>query len=440
MGTFTLSTDILQQEQQKDVQHQRSGQIIKNVVVPFVITRLALLSVGIATIYYVLPLVNSNQPIYSTKLQSAPFRRMLYLMWARFDSGFFTVVARKGYPVGPHVLTGMSNWAFFPFYPIVIRLVMWPFGITWGHALVAGIIVSNIASLIACIYLYKLTTNEYNSIVAQRAVLYMLVYPMSFYLSAVYSEGLFMALSIGCIYHARQRQWLLSGILGGLAALTRAQGATLVLPVAWEYWQYLAECYAPQCPQKGFIATIKEWLRSRMVGQWRSLASLRTWLGFACLALMPLGLVLFCCYSKWKVGRFQAFLLVEENGWGRYASNPILLIWSSLQHPIAASPYDWTFYPYSMAIIFLCCALFVAILLKMPFAYSMLTFIYLYMPLSAGSIKSVGRLYLVAFPLYIIVACWSAKSEARHTAVLALCAMLLGFGMAMFVTGIYSVA
>jgi Predicted integral membrane protein len=416
------------------------GDIARNVIVPFLATRLALLAIGLTTIYYILPLINPSQPIHSN-LQTLPFSQMLYSMWAHFDSGFFTGIARRGYQTGPNALAGMSNWAFFPLYPIAIRLLIQPFSITGNHAVIAGIIVSNISSLVACIYLYKLATKEFNSVVAQRAVLYMLIYPMSFYLSSVYSEGIFMALSIGCVYHARQRHWLLSGILGCLAALTRPQGAFLAIAVAWEYWQYIADRFAPRCPQQSFITTIKDFLRSRIVGLYHSLSSMRTWLGFACIALTPLGLALFCCYSKWKVNSFKAFLMVEENGWGRHASNPIILVWYHLQHPIHATPYTWEFYIYNMIIIFLCWTLFLVVLRRMPFMYVIITFVYLYMPLAAGSIGSVGRLYLISFPLYIVAAYWSTKgNEARHNAIMVVSAMLLGIGMMMFVIGVYAMA
>lgn len=408
------SPDILEEEVVIPAQSQKSelAEITKAVIIPFIITRLALVAIGLITIYYILPLINPNQPIHSN-LGTLPFHQMLYQMWAHFDSGFMTGIARKGYPVGPHALDGMSVWAFFPLYPIAIRLLMWPMGVTGNHAVIAGIIVSNISSLVACIYLYKLTAKEFDSKTAQRAVLYMLVYPMSFYLSAVYSEGLFMALSIGCVYHARKHQWLRAGILGGLAALTRPQGVFLALAIGWEYWR----------AHKGL---------------WRSL---RSWLNAASIALIPLGLALFCLYAKQKTGVFLAFIKVEENGWGRSSSNPIMVIWNAIQHPMPSNPYTWQFYSCNMIIIFLFWLLFFVILRKMPFLYAIITFVYLYMPLASGNIGSVGRLYLITFPIYMILAWWSSRGdEWRHTAIVSVCSILMGLMMAMFVIGVYTVA
>lgn len=408
------SPDILEKEVVIPAQSRQSqlAEITKAVIIPFIITRLALVAVGLITIYYILPLINPHQPIYS-KLYLLPFHQMPYQMWAHFDSGFMTGIARKGYPTGPHALEGMSYWAFFPLYPLAIKLLMLPFGITGNHAVIAGIIISNLASLTACIYLYKLAKWEFNSVVAQRAVLYMLIYPMGFYLSAVYNEGLFMALSIGCVYHARQRNWLRASILGGLAALTRPQGIFLTLVVGWECWK-----------------TYK--------GHW---TSIRTWLGLACVALIPSGLALFCLYAKQETGDFFAFIKVEENGWGRQSSNPILVVCDALQHPIHATPYTWQFYSYNMVIIFLFWFLFVVIVFKMPFLYSIITFTYLYMPLASGNIGGIGRLYLITFPIYMIAAWWSARGdEWRHTAIVSTCSILLGLMMAMFVIGVYAIA
>ena len=253
-----------------------------------------------------------------------------------------------------------------------------------------------------------------------------------------------MLVSIGCIYYARQRRWLLSGIFGGLAALTRPQGALLVIAVAWEYWQVIAEHFEPQKFQEGLIAKGKEWLRSRILGLWYSLASLRTWFGFVCLALIPSGLVLFCLYAKWKVGVFLAFVKVEENGWNRHSSNPILLVLHNLHHYIPASPWTWNFYSFNMAVIFLCWILFLLILRRLPFLYSIITFIYLYLPLAAGSIGSVGRLYLITFPLYTILAWWSTRGardqEWRHNLICITFTLLLGIGKLLFTVGVYAIA
>src|SRR5207302_7980063 len=153
----------------------------------------------------------------------------------------------------------------------------------WSTYQIVGIIVSNLAALIAAFYLYKLTTKEFNKTIAARAVYYLGLFPMSFYLSAVYPESLFLALSIGCIYYIRLRRWWLAGLLGALATLTRSSGVLLAVAFAWGYWNVLGDNFAPRKHSIGFVSSIREWLCSRFVGLWRSLSAWRTWNGFVAL-------------------------------------------------------------------------------------------------------------------------------------------------------------
>jgi len=86
----------------------------------------------------------------------------------------------------------------------------------------------------------------------------------------------------------------------------------LTLAIGWEYWQFLAENYAPL--QAGSRIVLLGWLRSRIAGLFHSLSAWRTWLGFACLMLIPSGLILFCLYAKWKVGAFKAYFMIQQYG------------------------------------------------------------------------------------------------------------------------------
>jgi len=54
--------------------------------------------------------------------------------------------------------------------------------------------------------------------------------PTAFFFSAVYTEGLYLLLSVGCILLARRGRWLWAGVLGGLAAASRNSGVVLLVP------------------------------------------------------------------------------------------------------------------------------------------------------------------------------------------------------------------
>jgi hypothetical protein len=104
--------------------------------------------------------------------------------------------------------------------------------------LLAGVLISNVALLVALVYLARLVAIDHEVAAGPRAALYLLVFPTSVFLSVVYPESLLIALTIGAVYHARQGEWLPAGALGVLAALTRPFiGAAVALPIAVEAFQ-----------------------------------------------------------------------------------------------------------------------------------------------------------------------------------------------------------
>jgi hypothetical protein len=115
---------------------------------------------------------------------------------------------------------------FFPLYPLLTRL----FTFSADTVNISALVVANACSVVALIYLYKLTKLDFGEGEAQKAILVLSVFPTAYFLSAPYTEGLFFATVIASLYYARLGKWLPAGVIGGLAALTRL-GGLLILPV-----------------------------------------------------------------------------------------------------------------------------------------------------------------------------------------------------------------
>jgi len=433
------------QEKRWHVMRHNIVRFLAVIAFPFLIIHLMLELVGVVTVYYILPLLNIKQPVHPDP-RIKDFPAMLWLMWDHFDSGFYLSIVHTGY-WGRDSLHSASNWAFFPLYPILIRLVATPFahGTADDTYRIAGLVVSNVMALVACTYLYKLTKHEFGTSIAFRTIVYLILFPMSFYLTAIYPESLFLALTIGSVYYARTRRWWLAGIFGGLASLTRPQGVLLLAVVGWEYWQWLGDQNAPMQMASGIVTSVQEWLRSRFVGLWRGLSSWRTWLGFIALLLIPMGLALFCVYAKIKVGSFLAFETVEKYGWGRSFTNPITLVVQMLQHPLPPGPADWDFYALNMTVIIVFFLMLIPIFRKLPPVYGIFSLLFLLMPLTSGELNSIGRYYMEVFPVFMVLALWTSRgnavwSERKHTVLVASFAILIALGMAMFTLGIYSMS
>src|SRR5207244_9405299 len=102
------------------------------------------------------------------------------------------------------------------------------------HTLAASIVVSNGAFLGGLVVLYFLTSSELSEDAARKAVLYLAVFPTSFFFLAPYSESLFLLLSVTSFWAARRGKWPLAGAAGALAALTRNLGLLLLPALALE--------------------------------------------------------------------------------------------------------------------------------------------------------------------------------------------------------------
>ena len=140
---------------------------------------------------------------------------------ARWDAVWYLAIANDGY--GHEAQRG----AFFPLYPALVKAA----GAVVGSPVVAGMLVSTAAFLVALVLLHRLTALELGEEAARGAVWCLACFPMAFFLSAVYSEALFLALSIGAVYAARTGRWAWAGALAALGAGTRSAGILLVVPL-----------------------------------------------------------------------------------------------------------------------------------------------------------------------------------------------------------------
>src|SRR5574341_892801 len=140
-------------------------------------------------------------------------------------------------PVGSGSGTSISsNFAFLPFYPLLIRILVYAlqvFGLTpIATATLSGIIISGLGTLMGMLALFDLTRASLGEDGALRAVFYLIVFPTGFFLIQVYTEGLFVGLTFGCLAMLKRKQWLAASLLGIAATLTRAVGITLIIPMA----------------------------------------------------------------------------------------------------------------------------------------------------------------------------------------------------------------
>jgi len=148
----------------------------------------------------------------------------LWTVWERKDTEAFWRIAAHGY-------TDAWRTAYFPFYPLLIRAV----AVLTQDIFAAGFIISNIAGLLMLVTLYRLVEKDFSKERADRAILYLSLFPSAFFLAAMYSEALFLCLVIVGFYNLRCGHWWIAGLCGLLAGLTRSVGILFAIPFLYEY-------------------------------------------------------------------------------------------------------------------------------------------------------------------------------------------------------------
>jgi Gpi18-like mannosyltransferase len=150
--------------------------------------------------------------------------------WQRWDTNWYIRIGQVGYDIG----NGTTN--FPPLYSFLIgvlgRLLM-------GQYMLASLLISSVAYIVALVYLYRLTLRHFNEVTARYTLLFMVTFPSAFFLASGYTESLYLALTLAAFYYAEEKRWYLAAFLVALAGITRIQGIILVLPLGYLYLQQI---------------------------------------------------------------------------------------------------------------------------------------------------------------------------------------------------------
>ena len=156
-----------------------------------------------------------------------PFRKGVGDTWfggfARWDAEWYRTIAREGYVYYPGV---QSSVAFWPTYPVVVRLLSWAFPTIY----ITGTVVTVLSGATAVVLLRKWAKVFVSNSVAITAVVLLCVFPYSWYLyGVVYSDALFIATAIGAFYLVERDRYFWAGIVGILATAGRPAGLVVAL-------------------------------------------------------------------------------------------------------------------------------------------------------------------------------------------------------------------
>ena len=155
-------------------------------------------------------------------------------MSARESTNANATIAEHGYDAGPFDASAQHNWAFFPLQPLLWRGA----SKLTGEFALTGIALANLCFLIALIVVHRVALAlDFAPPSADRAVLALALFPVSYFFALPWTESLFLLLSAACFFAALRERWWIAGVLAALASITRLNGLFLLAALAILLWQ-----------------------------------------------------------------------------------------------------------------------------------------------------------------------------------------------------------
>lgn len=323
--------------------------------------------------------------------------------WANFDGEHYMSISIFGYKE--------KEQAFFPVYPAIISFLAKPFSPDLLSLLVnstiVGLVISNLTFLLALIILWNLINIDYSKKISFLTLLSLMIFPTSFYFGAVYSESLFLLLSVSSFYLVRKGHWFTGSALGVAASATRVFGVLLLVAFLIEAFKQRAKL------SKSF------WI-----------------------FLIPLGLAAYMLYQYFTVGDPLAFYNLQSQVGEQHQTGLTLLpqvyfrylkmlLATEVTNPI----YQTIILELSVGIIFFILPIY-GYFKKMRLSYLAFAMLGFLIPTIQGSFSSLPRYVIVLFPAFLILALWVERLPfLAKIVIFAFSAMALSVETMLFLRG-----
>ena len=332
----------------------------------------------------------------------------------RWDAAHYIRLIEEGYQGytenGRHLFL-----VFFPGYVWAVRLLR----LVIPSTALAGTALSCLCYGGACCYLYRLDGEAYNGRVARDALLYMSLFPFSFFSGLVMTEGLFLLATTGACWYAWRGKWLAFGLFGALAALTRMTGLLVIVVGVIR----LLEAYRPLELPVG-----------KSLGRcWKPLL-----LGLPLTLLPAAGTLLYLLLNLWVDGDPFAFASHQEHWHQGYLwiSQVVEYIGRYLGDNLGSS-FGWAVWAPALALFVVGLALLYWAALRKGhpaglLAYGFCFFVATY---SLSWLLSAGRYLSTCFVLFLFLAKLTQRRPALRAALLGGEGVLLGVYLCAFLAG-----
>ncbi|MFH1971193.1 MAG: mannosyltransferase family protein [Patescibacteria group bacterium] len=331
--------------------------------------------------------------------------------FGNFDGVHYLGIAQNGY-------LAEYTQAFFPLYPVIIRILnFFPKGnldlnlYTDPSYFYTGLILSVTFFISALYFVYKLWEEQYGKKTASLAILLLLSFPTAFYFGAIYSEALFLLLAVLVFWFSKKEKYLLAGVFAALASATKILGVLLFVFLAIEVW-------------------------SKYKGKLKNITA-KFWWDFIGVLISPLGIIGYM-YYLYRAFDNPIYFMTAQSGFGTGKANvPVVLlpqvIYRYIRILLSVTPSSIAFWNASLEL-GITLVLIVGIIWsfrKIKFSYWLFVTLAVLLPTLSGTLTSMPRYVLLAFPLFPLIAKFNKASKYIILAQIALQVILL----TMFIRG-----
>ncbi|MDO8573433.1 MAG: mannosyltransferase family protein [Candidatus Daviesbacteria bacterium] len=357
--------------------------MIKKITVLFLTWRIGLFVVAALAVKFI-PVFGNRFPYFNQVLAVTGLPSWVW-GFGNFDGVHYLRIAQNGY-------NAEYSQAFFPLYPLLVHfftnlnLLVHKNPILDTRIYVdpsyffTGFILSNIFFLLALIFFYKLVRIDFSQKVAFGALILLVSFPTSFYFGSIYTESLFLFLSLGAIYFARKGNFLAAGVFTMFASATRIFGLLLI----------------PLILNEIYIRLKKEGLSLRSGELTKAIIGV---------LLTPFGSLLYMLYLKLNFDNPLYFLTSQPLFGAERTSGGFILLPQVIYRylkifmtvPISSQLFFNAFLEFSFTIVALVCLLL--FVKKMRISYFIFTLGCLIMPTLTGTLSSMPRYSLMGFLL-----------------------------------------
>lgn len=205
-------------------------------------------------------------------------------LMCKWDCEWYLTIINGGYDThirsSPPIWKNQANWAFFPLFPFIVKAVSVLIRV---NPTTSGIFLNQLLLLGSMFIFYKYLKIFMTEINSRFGVILLAFSPFNIYFASLYTESLFLFLSLSSFYLMRKEKYLFAAVVGAGMSATRMTGIILIFSFVINYLR-------------------KYKLNYKIV---------------IYIIIILSGLISYMMYLHFKINDWLAFITISKSGWGR---------------------------------------------------------------------------------------------------------------------------